>query len=82
MFARDADTGEARWFYQTSPHDLFDHDGVNEIVLADLNMNGATRKVRDARRSQRPALRHGPHDRRGAVGRPRSGTSTRTAASI
>jgi PQQ-dependent dehydrogenase (methanol/ethanol family) len=44
-FARDADTGEARWAYQTSPHDLYDHDGVNEWVLADLQMNGQLRKV-------------------------------------
>jgi PQQ-dependent dehydrogenase (methanol/ethanol family) len=45
IFARDPDTGEARWFYQWSPHDLFDHDGVNENVLLDLQMNGATRNV-------------------------------------
>jgi lanthanide-dependent methanol dehydrogenase len=44
-FARDADTGEARWAYQTSPHDLYDHDGVNEWVLADLQMGGQARKV-------------------------------------
>ena len=37
MFARDPDTGEARWSYQLSPHDLFDHDGVNENVLLDLD---------------------------------------------
>ena len=54
MFARTPMTGEARWFYQTSPHDLFDHDGVNEIVLADLNMNGSTRKV--AMRADRNGL--------------------------
>jgi PQQ-dependent dehydrogenase (methanol/ethanol family) len=45
IFARVPDTGEARWFYQTSPHDLFDHDGVNELVLADVTMNGRARKV-------------------------------------
>ena len=45
IFARDAATGDARWFYQWSPHDLYDHDGVNENVLADLQMNGSTRKV-------------------------------------
>jgi PQQ-dependent dehydrogenase (methanol/ethanol family) len=45
MFARSPDTGEARWFYQTSPHDLYDHDGVNELVLADLQMSSGTRKV-------------------------------------
>jgi PQQ-dependent dehydrogenase (methanol/ethanol family) len=45
VFARDADTGEAVWFYQMSPHDLWDYDGVNEQVLADVPINGATRKV-------------------------------------
>ncbi len=45
IFARNPDTGEARWFYQWSPHDLFDHDGVNENVLLDLQMNGTTRQV-------------------------------------
>jgi alcohol dehydrogenase (cytochrome c) len=28
-FARDADTGQAVWFYQYTPHDLFDHDEIN-----------------------------------------------------
>src|SRR5438045_4125412 len=45
MFARVPETGDARWYYQTSPHDLFDHDGVNELVLADVQINGQTRKV-------------------------------------
>jgi PQQ-dependent dehydrogenase (methanol/ethanol family) len=45
IFARDADTGEARWFYQMSPHDLHDYDGVNENVLVDMNIGGASRKV-------------------------------------
>jgi len=45
VFARDADTGEAIWFYQMSPHDLWDYDGVNEQVLADLPLGGGTRKV-------------------------------------
>ena len=45
IFARDVQTGEARWFYQWSPHDLYDHDGVNENVLVDLDVGGGTRKV-------------------------------------
>ena len=45
MFARDPDTGEAVWAYQWSPHDEFDHDGVNELVLLDLTINGRPRKV-------------------------------------
>jgi lanthanide-dependent methanol dehydrogenase len=45
IFARNPDTGEAVWFYQASPHDLFDHDEVNENVLVDLPINGENRKV-------------------------------------
>ena len=45
IFARDPDTGEAVWFYQTAPHDLFDYDDVNEAVLVDLPIGGATRRV-------------------------------------
>jgi PQQ-dependent dehydrogenase (methanol/ethanol family) len=45
MFARDPDNGEAVWSYQWSPHDLFDYDGINELVLLDLPINGQTRKV-------------------------------------
>jgi PQQ-dependent dehydrogenase (methanol/ethanol family) len=45
IFARDPDTGEAVWFYQWSPHDLWDHDGVNENILVDLTIDGKQRKV-------------------------------------
>jgi PQQ-dependent dehydrogenase (methanol/ethanol family) len=45
VFARNPDTGEALWFYQWSPHDLHDYDGVNENILVDLPVNGQTRKV-------------------------------------
>jgi lanthanide-dependent methanol dehydrogenase len=45
IFARRPDSGEAVWFYQWSPHDLHDYDGVNENVLLDLPVQGANRKV-------------------------------------
>ena len=45
VFARNPDTGEAIWFYQMTPHDLFDHDEINENVLVDLPINGQPRKV-------------------------------------
>ena len=45
IFARDADTGEAVWFYQYSHHDLYDYDGVNENLLLDLPIQGKPRKV-------------------------------------
>ena len=45
VFARRPDTGEAVWFYQWSPHDLHDYDGINENVLVDLEIAGRPRKV-------------------------------------
>jgi PQQ-dependent dehydrogenase (methanol/ethanol family) len=45
IFARDADTGEAVWAYQWSPHDVHDYDGVNEQILLDLTIGGRPRKV-------------------------------------
>jgi PQQ-dependent dehydrogenase (methanol/ethanol family) len=45
IFARDPDNGEAVWAYQWSPHDLYDHDGINEQILVDLPIKGQTRKV-------------------------------------
>lgn len=45
IFARDADTGMARWAYQTTPHDQWDYDAVNEDLLMDLPIQGKVRKV-------------------------------------
>jgi alcohol dehydrogenase (cytochrome c) len=38
--ALDADTGKLAWYYQSTPHDAWDYDGVNENVLADVEING------------------------------------------
>jgi alcohol dehydrogenase (cytochrome c) len=45
LMARDADTGMAKWFYQMTPHDEWDYDGINENILADLDIDGQARKV-------------------------------------
>jgi len=45
IFARDADTGDARWFDQLNPHDLFDHDEINENILLDLPIGSTNRPV-------------------------------------
>lgn len=45
IMARDLDTGMAKWFYQKTPHDEWDYDGVNENILADLEIDGEMRKV-------------------------------------
>jgi glucose dehydrogenase len=40
IFARDLDTGMAKWAYQMTPHDEWDFDGVNEMLLVDVDMKG------------------------------------------
>jgi lanthanide-dependent methanol dehydrogenase len=45
IFARDPDTGKAKWAYQKTPHDRWDYDGINENVLTDLTIGGTSRKV-------------------------------------
>jgi alcohol dehydrogenase (cytochrome c) len=45
VFARDPDTGAAKWAYSFTPHDQWDYDGVNENVLLDLRIGGRQRKV-------------------------------------
>jgi PQQ-dependent dehydrogenase (methanol/ethanol family) len=45
VFARDPETGKAHWAYQYSPHDLWDHSGVNENIVLDLPWQGKLRKV-------------------------------------
>ena len=45
IMARDADTGEAKWFYQMTPHDEWDYDGVNENILVDKEIDGQMRKL-------------------------------------
>lgn len=45
IFARDVDTGAARWFYQYTPHDEHDYDGINEIILLDMTVDGKPHKV-------------------------------------
>ena len=45
IIARDVDTGMAKWAYQMTPFDEWDYDGVNEMILADLEINGQMRKA-------------------------------------
>ena len=45
IFARNPDTGEAKWVYQMTPHDEWDFDGINEMILADQEIGGQMRHV-------------------------------------
>ena len=43
--AINPDTGKLVWHYQSTPHDAWDYDGVNEVLLADLPIGGQTTPV-------------------------------------
>ena len=45
IFARNPDTGMAKWVYQMTPHDQWDYDGINEMILAEQTMGGKERKT-------------------------------------
>jgi len=45
IWARNADTGMARWVYQMTPHDEWDYDGVNEMILSNQQIGGKERKL-------------------------------------
>ena len=38
--ALDVDTGKIVWHYQSTPHDAWDYDGVNELLVADVTIDG------------------------------------------
>ena len=40
IWARNPDTGEAKWVYQMTPHDEWDYDGINEMPLVDQKIDG------------------------------------------
>ena len=45
IWARDLDSGMAKWVYQMTPHDEWDYDGVNEMILADQITDGKARRT-------------------------------------
>jgi alcohol dehydrogenase (cytochrome c) len=45
LVAVDVNTGEKKWYYQTSPHDTHDWDSTQVPVLADIMFHGKMRKV-------------------------------------
>jgi len=45
IWARNPDNGMAKWVYQMTPHDEWDYDGVNEMILTDQQMGGRERKL-------------------------------------
>ena len=53
IFARNPDTGKAKWAYQKTPHDAWDYDGINENVLVDTQRRRADAQGAGQLRPQR-----------------------------
>src|SRR5271154_6836216 len=45
VVALDADTGKLKWYFQFTPHDLFDYDSAETPVLIDAAYKGKARKL-------------------------------------
>ena len=45
IIALHAATGRLAWYYQTTPHDSWDFDAVQKMILADLPVQGKRRRV-------------------------------------
>ena len=45
MLALDADTGQLKWYFQFTPHDLYDYDATQVPVLLDEQWDGRPRKL-------------------------------------
>ena len=45
LLAIDPDTGKLKWYFQFTPHDLYDYDGVETPVLVDMEYQGKPRKL-------------------------------------
>src|SRR5262245_23032378 len=45
IIALNANTGELKWHFQTTPGDQWDYDAISHLMLANLRINGRERKV-------------------------------------
>jgi alcohol dehydrogenase (cytochrome c) len=45
LLALDPDSGELKWYFQFSPHDLYDYDAVQTPVIVNANFRGKPRKL-------------------------------------
>ncbi len=45
IWSRNVDTGMVNWVYQMTPFDEWDFDGINEMILADINVKGKPTKA-------------------------------------
>ncbi len=64
ILAVQASTGELKWHYQTVPDDTWDFDSVQQMILADLTINGKHAQSDYASQQEWLLLRAGSRHRR------------------
>ena len=67
VLALDAKTGDLKWHYQFTPHDVKDRDATEPNVLVDSDLSRQALETAAARRSQRLLLCARPYQRQTAV---------------
>ncbi len=45
LLALDVDTGKMKWYFQETPHDLYDYDSAAEPIIVDMDVAGHKRQV-------------------------------------
>ena len=45
LLALDPDTGKLKWYFQYTPHNLYDYDAVQTPVIVDANFDGKRRRL-------------------------------------
>ena len=68
IVALNADTGAYVWHYQATPGEEWDFDAVQQLVLADLTIDGKRAQGSDAGEQERVLLRARPEDRQADFG--------------
>ncbi len=66
IWARDPETGYAKWAYQVEPHDGLDYDEIMENILVDMPWQGQMRKLLLHPGPHRIHVRDGSRNRRAA----------------
>ena len=70
IVAVDADTGRMKWYYQTTPGDNWDYTAVQDMMLAEMDVDGSRAEGADAGTKERLLLCDRPLGRNPAAGQP------------
>jgi alcohol dehydrogenase (cytochrome c) len=45
LLALDVNTGKLKWYFQETPHDVYDYDSASEAIILNLTVSGQNRNV-------------------------------------